>query len=73
MTAGRDHRERSPVEREIYQSARRLIDQYGAHAEARAVKRVTQMQEIGHEAATAVWRRILDAIRDLLGGGDLSA
>ena len=73
MTTGDNRRDHSPVEREIYLSARRLIEQYGAEAEARAVKRVAQMQEIGHEAATAVWGRIRDAVRDLLDNGGSSA
>ncbi len=69
MTSDGNDDTQTPIEREIWHSARRLIEQYGPHAEARALKRRIQMEEIRHEAATAVWSRILEAIRALLDAG----
>jgi hypothetical protein len=48
--------------------AQRLIEMYGHAAEARAVKRIVQMEEIGHGPSAAIWRGILEAIREILYG-----
>jgi len=49
-------------ESEIEQAARVLLAMRGAHAEARAEKRVSDLTLDGNDEAAQIWRRIADKI-----------
>lgn len=48
---------------EIEQSARLLIAEYGAAAEALAERRIAQMRNAKNPAGVVAWAQILDAIQ----------
>ena len=53
-------------QRDIYRSAKLLIDQYGAlEAEIHAAKRVDALLEAGDMDGRRVWLRIVDAVKEL--------
>ncbi len=53
-------------QRDIYRSAKLLIDQYGAvEAEIHAAQRVDALLKTGVLDGRRVWLRILDAVKDL--------
>ncbi len=56
-----------PDDLDIYRSARLLIDQHGDEAAIRAAERADVMLDAGDLDGVAVWRRILDAIKQLQG------
>ena len=50
---------------EVYRSAERVIDQYGADASVHAAKQVDAMRRRGDLKGAAVWKWIVWAIADL--------
>ena len=50
---------------DIYRSAKLLIDKHGDDAQLRAIKRATKMLNAGDVYGYAVWKRIMDAIKDM--------
>lgn len=53
------------AERDIYASAHLWISRHGPLAECEADRMIELANERGHEAGTAVWRRIACAVRTL--------
>lgn len=53
------------ADREIYASAHLWISRHGSLAECEADRMIELANERGHEAGTAVWRRIATAVRTL--------
>ncbi len=51
---------------DIYRSAKLLTDEHGDEAAITATKRATKMVDAGDVDGYAVWKRILDAVKDLL-------
>jgi hypothetical protein len=51
---------------DIFRAAKLLIDQHGGAAPIRAVERAEQLAEEGDLDGVAVWRRILEAIDELM-------
>ena len=52
---------------DIYRAARLLIDQHGDGAEDHAADQVAAMMIRGDMDGVTIWRRILDAIKQLQG------
>ena len=52
-------------ERDIWRSARVLLDQYGLDAAIQAAMKADAMLERGDLKGAAVWRRIIEAINAL--------
>ncbi len=53
-------------QRDIYRSAKLLIDQYGAvEAEIHAAQRADALLEQGDMDGRRVWLRVLDAVKEL--------
>ncbi len=53
-------------QRDIYRSAKLLIDQYGAvDAEIHAAQRADALLEQGDMDGRRVWHRVLEAVREL--------
>ena len=50
---------------DIYRSAKLLIDKHGDEATIIAIKRATEMLDAGDVDNYAVWKRILQAIKQL--------
>ena len=50
---------------DIWRAAKVLIDRYGDEAPAEAMKRADNMEAIGDEVGTAVWRRIRQYVCEL--------
>ena len=50
---------------DIFRAAAVLIEQHGDDAQHRAVKRATKMLDTGDVDGYAVWKRIVDAIKDM--------
>ncbi len=50
---------------DIYRSAKLLIDKHGDEAAIIAIKRATEMLDAGDVDGYAVWKRIVDAIKDM--------
>ena len=50
---------------DIFRAAALLIKQHGDDAQLVAIKRVTKMLDAGDVAGYAVWKRIVDAIKDM--------
>ena len=50
---------------DIFQAAALLIKQHGDDAPIVAIKRATKMLDAGDVDGYAVWKRIVDAIRDM--------
>ncbi len=50
---------------DIFPAAALLIKQHGDDAQLRAIKRATKMLEAGDVDGYAVWKRIVDAIKDV--------
>ncbi len=53
-------------DRDIYRSAKLLIDQHGDEAPIHAAMRADAMLDKGEGDGAAVWRRIVAAIEELL-------
>ncbi len=49
---------------DIFRSAKLLIDKHGGDAPVLAIKRATKMLDAGDVDGYAVWKRIVDAIKD---------
>ena len=49
---------------DIYRSAKLLLDKHGHDAQLIAIKRATKMLDAGDVDGYAVWKRIVDAIKD---------
>ncbi len=49
---------------DIYRAAKLLIDKHGDEADVIAIKRATKMLDEGDVDGYAVWKRIVDAIKD---------
>lgn len=54
------------TETEIYRAADLLIREYGEMAAIGAMAKADHLSSQGDEAGEAVWRRIVDAIEDIL-------
>ncbi|NKB44799.1 MAG: hypothetical protein GKS03_11035 [Alphaproteobacteria bacterium] len=52
-------------EKDIYRSAKLLIDQHGEDATTHASMRADELLEAGDIDGERVWLRILDAVREL--------
>ena len=50
---------------DIFRSAAALVKQHGDDAQLRAIKRATKMLDAGDVDGYAVWKRIVDAVRDM--------
>ncbi len=50
---------------DVFQSAAVLIKQHGDDAQLVAIKRATKMLDAGDVDGYAVWKRIMDAIKDM--------
>ncbi len=50
---------------DIYRAAKALVDRYGHDAQLLAIKRATEMLDAGDVGGYAVWKRIVDAIKDM--------
>ncbi len=50
---------------DIFRSAKLLIDKHGDEAAIIAIKRTTKMLDAGDVDGYAVWKRIVDAIKDM--------
>ncbi len=50
---------------DIFRSAAVLIKEHGDDAELVAIKRATKMLDAGDVDGYAVWKRIMDAIKDM--------
>ncbi len=50
---------------DIYRAAKLLIDKHGDEADIIAIKRATKMLDDGDVDGYAVWKRIVDAIKDM--------
>ncbi len=50
---------------DIFRSAKLLIDRHGDDAQLVAIKRATKMLDAGDVDGYAVWKRIVDAIKDV--------
>jgi hypothetical protein len=58
-------------EREIYRSAKRLIEEYGSGAIVQAAVRAGAMLERGDVKGAAIWERVIQAIYELrITGGE---
>ena len=66
-TTRRLDRPAMPDDLDIYRAARLLIDQHGDEAAIRAAERADAMLEAGDLDGVAIWRRILDAVKQLQG------
>jgi len=55
-------------ERDIWRSAKLLIDLYGADAAVHAAMRAVQLIEAGDVQGVHVWKRVLKAIEELTTG-----
>ncbi len=53
-------------ERDIWQTAKLLVDRYGEDAPLQAAQRADELLEEGHMDGRAVWFRIENACRELL-------
>ena len=51
---------------DIYRSAKLLIDQHGDEAPIHAAMQVDAMLDAGDKEGRGVWRRVLEAIKELL-------
>ena len=49
---------------DIFRSAKLLIDKHGHDAQLRAIKRATKLLDAGSVDGYAVWKRIVEAIKD---------
>ncbi len=49
----------------VFHSAKLLIDKHGDEAAIIAIKRATEMLDSGDVNGYAVWKRIVDAIKDM--------
>jgi hypothetical protein len=52
-------------QKNIYRSAKLLIDQYGADAPIHAAMRIDALIEAGDVDGVSVWKRVLRALREL--------
>lgn len=52
-------------EKDIYRSAKLLIDQHGADAPIHAAMRIDALMEAGDGQGVSVWKRVLMAIDEL--------
>ena len=61
-------------EREIWESARKMIERYGDDARHEVKLRIRELEERGQSDARRYWKRIEKALETLLGnqGSDLS-
>ena len=50
---------------DIYRAAKLLIDKHGGDADVIAIKRATKMLDDGDVDGYAVWKRIVNAIKDM--------
>ncbi len=50
---------------DVFRSAAALIKQHGDDAQLIAIKRTTKMLDAGDVGGYAVWKRIVDAIKDM--------
>ena len=50
---------------DIYRAAKLLIDKHGDEADVIAIRRATKMLDDGDVDGYAVWKRIVDAIKDM--------
>ena len=50
---------------DIYRLAKLLIEKHGDEADIIAIKRATKMLDDGDVDGYAVWKRIVDAIKDM--------
>ncbi len=50
---------------DIFRAATVLIKQHGHDAQLVAIKRATEMLNVGDVDGHAVWKRIVDAIKDM--------
>lgn len=50
---------------EVYRTAKRVIDQYGADASVHAAKQTNVMLELGNLRGASVWKRIAWAVSRL--------
>ena len=50
---------------DIYRAAKLLIDKHGGDADVIAIKRATKMLDAGDVDGYAVWKRIVEAIKDM--------
>ena len=50
---------------DVFRSAAELIKQHGDDAQLLAIKRTTKMLDAGDVDGYAVWKRIVDAIKDM--------
>ena len=50
---------------DIFQAAAVLIKEHGHAAQLQAIKRATKMLDAGDVDGYAVWKRIVDAIKDM--------
>ncbi len=55
-----------PSDLDIYRWAKLLIDEHGEDAPIRAAMKADALLDKGHMEGSAVWRRILVAIKELL-------
>jgi hypothetical protein len=53
---------------DIFRAAKLLIDQHGGAAPIRAVERAEELADKGDLEGVAVWRRILEAIGEIMRG-----
>ena len=52
-------------DRDIWRSAKRLVDLYGEDASIRAAMRADELLARGDLDGAGTWRRILDAVKEL--------
>ena len=51
---------------DIYRAAKLLVDKHGDEAAVITIKRATKMLDAGDVDGYAVWKRILNAVKELL-------
>ncbi len=51
---------------DIYRAAKLLVDKHGDEAAITATKRATELLDAGDVDGYAVWKRVLDAVKELL-------
>jgi len=57
--------DRRVEEIDIWRTAKQFIDQYGLHAEFRAMTRSSELKAAGDDAGSKIWGRIYYAVEEL--------